>query len=363
MPHGRRLADALLTTDAAQRLRLMQAGLAMLVMAVGVLAMHYFVFAGRAPATAVWWWTTLSIGGMVVFFLLIRSGWSRRLADASLTLPQMVYALTCAAVAYALVGEGRGAVFPVVMVVLAFGIFQLRPPQVRGVCIYAVVLFGLVMALMAWHRPQVYAPAVELGHFIMIAAMMPAMAMVAARLARLRALLREQKAELADALERIQQLATHDELTGLVNHRHMDELLRQESQRCVRSGQSFCVALIDIDRFKDFNVRQGRAGADDALRRSAQTLKAAQRGADVLSRWGGDTFAVLLTDTRAGLARIGVDRMREQLAVVANGLPALTVSAGVAEHLAGETLGQTLERASLALRQAKEQGRNRVVVA
>jgi diguanylate cyclase (GGDEF)-like protein len=359
----RRLGDAVLTTDPVRRLRLAQAGLAMLIMALGVLAMHYFVVIGRAPAGPVLAWSSVTVGGMVVFFALIRSGWSQRVGDASLTLPQMVFALASAAVAYALVGAGRGAVFPVVMVVLAFGIFRLRPAQVWGVCLYAVVLFGAVMALMAWRRPEVFVPAVELGHFIMIATMMPAMAVVAERLGRLRALLRQQKQELARALAHIQQLATHDDLTGLVNQRHMQDLLRQESQRCVRSGQSFCFALLDIDHFKEFNARHGTGAADEALRRGADALKAAQRGADVLARWGGDTFAVLLTDTRVGLARVGVDRMRERLAAPANGLPVLTVSAGVAEHLAGEPLERTVQRAADALRQAKEQGRNRVMAA
>ena len=359
----RRLSDAVLTTDPAQRLRLSQAGLAMLIMALGVEAMHYFVWVGKANQLAVWWWSSVSIAGMLVFFVLIRSGWSARTADPSLTLPQMVFALASGAAAYALVGAGRGAVFPIVMVVLAFGIFRLRRGQVLGVCLYAVTLFGAVMALMAWRQPAIYEPAVELGHFIMIAAMMPAMAIVAERLGQLRALLRQQKVDLSSALDRIQQLATHDELTGLVNLRHMQELLRQEGQRCVRSGQPFCVALIDIDHFKAFNARHGTLAADEALRHCAQSLTAAQRGADVLARWGGDTFAVLLTDTRVGLARVGVDRMRERLAVPAGTLPALTISAGVAEHLAGEPLDHTVERAARALRQAKDQGRNRVMVA
>lgn len=109
--HLNRVGDALLTTQTAQRLRLAQAGLAMLLMSAGVLAMHYFVWAGTANAGAVWLWTAAALGGMSIFFGLIRSGWSRRFADPALTFPQMFYALACGAAAYALVGRAVAVCF------------------------------------------------------------------------------------------------------------------------------------------------------------------------------------------------------------------------------------------------------------
>jgi diguanylate cyclase (GGDEF)-like protein len=360
-----RMADVLLTTDPVQRLRLAQAGLAMLLMATGVIAMHYFVAVGSAPAAAVWAWTVASLAGMLVFFALIRSGWSCRWQDPSLTLAQMLYAITSGAVAYALVGEGRGGVFPIVMVILAFGLFQLRPRQVNGVGLFAVALFGVVMALMAWRRPEVYVPRVELGHFLMIATMMPAMSLLAGRLSRMRDRLRRQKADLAKAVVRIRELATRDALTGLPNRRHMLELMEQEHRRCVRSGHTFCLAMFDIDHFRDVNDRHGHAGGDELLRTLARELLAVMRLSDVLARWGGEEFVMMLSDSRAALARGGVERLRErvlQLRFELNGLPvAVTVSAGLAEHHAGETVAQTLERADKALQEAKAQGRNRVV--
>lgn len=361
------LADRLLTTDPVQRLRLGQAGLAMLLMAAGVVAMHYFVLVGSAPAGPVWTWTVVSLGGMVIFFVLIRTGWSRRLADPSMTLPQMLYAIASGVAAYMLVGEGRGGVFPIVMVIIAFGLFQLRPREVSAVGLFAVGLFGCAMALMAWLRPAVYAPRVELGHFLMIATMMPAMSVLAARFSRLRERLRRQKADLAHAVARIQELATRDELTGLVNRRHMQELMEQEHRRCVRSGHTFCLAVLDVDHFKDVNDRHGHAGGDEVLRTLAREMQSALRMSDVLSRWGGEEFVVMLSDSRAALARGGVERLRERvlgLRFEIDGRPlAVTVSAGLAEHHAGETTAQTLERADRALYEAKAQGRNRVVLA
>jgi diguanylate cyclase (GGDEF)-like protein len=364
---SRRALDALLTTDPVQRTRLAQAGLAMLLMSAGVAAMHYFVAVGSAPARPVWIWTLASLAGMLVFFVLIRCGWSRRLGDPSMTLAQMVYAIASGAVAYALVGEGRGGVFPIVMVILAFGLFQLRPREVHAVGLYAVALFGAVMALMAWQRPAVYVPRVEFGHFLMIATMMPAMSLLAGRLSRLRERLRRQKADLAQAVARIQELATRDELTGLPNRRHMLELMEQEHRRCVRSGRTFCLAVLDVDHFKLVNDRLGHAAGDAVLRTLARETQAVLRLSDVLSRWGGEEFVLLLSDSRAALARGGVERLRERVAQLRFDLegepPLITLSAGLAEHHAGESVAQTLARADKALYEAKAQGRNRVIVA
>jgi diguanylate cyclase (GGDEF)-like protein len=366
-PWRRRLIDALLTSDPVQRLRLSQAGLALLLMAVSVAALHYAAMVGGAAPGWVWAWSALSLGGLLAAYALIRSGWSQRLADPSLTVPQMVLAIACAAGAYALAGPLRGGVFPVLMVILMFGMFQLRPGRIAAVSLYAVLLFGAVMALLAWQRPAVYRPEVEFGHFLMVATMLPAVSLLSERLWRLRERGRRQREELAAALARIQQLATRDELTGLINRRHMVELLEQERQRCVRSGHTFCIALIDLDRFKDVNDRLGHAAGDAVLRRFAQEACAAIRAADVLARWGGDEFVLLLTGTTAGLGRSGVERLLARLAQHhgpdGGGGPGIGFSCGLTEHIAGEPVSQALERADRALYDAKAAGRGRVVVA
>lgn len=118
-------------------------------------------------------WSALTLLGMALFYALIRGGWSRRRADPSLTVPQMLFALTSAAVAYALLGAGRAAVFPAVMVVLVFGMFVASPRQMRWVSLYAVGLFGAVMTIKAVTAPQAYPAAIELGHFLLVATMVP----------------------------------------------------------------------------------------------------------------------------------------------------------------------------------------------
>lgn len=362
-----RLQDVLLSQDPVQRVRLEQAGLGMMVLAVAVAAMLYFVWSGAARPAPVLWWSGVTLAGMAGFFALIRSGRARGFSDPALTVPQMVFAITSAAVAYALLDGGRGAVFPVLMVVLMFGMFIASPRQMRWVSAYAVLLFGAAMALMAWLRPQRYPPLVEAGHFIVVATMVPAVAWLTLRLARMRRHARLQRAELAQALARLREHTTRDELTGLANRRHLQHLIEQEHQRCVRSGQGFCLAKLDIDRFKAINEAHGYAVGDAVLRAVADEAQRQVRVSDMLGRWGGDEFVLLMGDTRAALARGGLERLQQRVGAlrILHGSAALgvTLSAGLSEHLPGETVAQTLERAERALAEAKSQGRDRVVVA
>ncbi len=362
----RRLLDLLLTTEPVQRLRLAQAGLALLVMAAGVLAMHYFAWVGLAAWMPVLWWSVATLAGMAVFFALIRLGISRRWTEPSLTVPQMVFALTSGAVAYTLLGDGRGAVFPVVMLVLMFGMFVVSPRQMRWLSAYAVLLFAAAMAAMAVLNPRDYPLRVELGHFLLVATMMPAVSLLAARLSRLRHRSRLQRAELAQALARLREHTTRDELTGLVNKRHMLELMEQEHQRCIRSGQSFCLVVLDIDHFKPVNEAHGYTVGDAVLRAVAQEALRHVRVSDMLSRWGGEEFVLMMGDTRASLARGGLERLLQKVAAlrILHGTAAvgITLSAGLAEHHAGEAVADTLARAERALAEAKAQGTGRIAV-
>ena len=363
----RRLVDALLTTDPVQRVRLSQAALAMLMLAIAVVAMHYFVWAGIAAAGPVWWWSVFSLGGMVVFFALIRGGWARRLPEPSLTVPQMLYALTCSAVAYALLHEGRGGVFPIVLVILMFGMFVVTPLQMRWISAYAVTLFGVTMALMVWREPQTYPWKVELGHFLMVATMLPVASVLAGRLSRWREKLKAQRAELTQALARIREQATRDELTALANRRHMEEQLSQEHQRCIRSGQTFCLAMFNIDNFGAVNATHGVDVGDTVLRAVSQEAARHVRVSDSLARWGGDVFVLMMSDTRAALARGGLERLHQRVGALrilqGPAVVEVTLSCGLAEHHAGETVVDTLARAERAMGEARTQGRDRVVVA
>jgi diguanylate cyclase (GGDEF)-like protein len=365
-PQIQRLADVLFTADPRQRIRLTQCATAFALMLGSAAVLNYFAWIGLAqkgPAALLALAGVLGYGGCFAF---VRSGRNLALADPSLTAPQMLLGFIFSVASYVLSGPGRGTVFPIVMVILMFGMYSLPPDVMRRAGLMALAMFGAAMATMAWVEPEVYTPAVEAGHFFMLAIMLPAVSMLAGQLSRLREKLRRQKADLTDALTRIQDLATRDELTGLANRRHLQQLVELERQRGMRSGLPFCLAVIDVDHFKRINDSHGHPAGDRVLRNFAREALATIRGSDVLGRWGGEEFLLMMPNTRASLARLGVERLRlraEAMRIDLDGqMLSFTLSAGVVEHLAGESIADAIARADRALYAAKQQGRNRTVV-
>jgi len=363
----RPLIDALLTRDSAQRLRLSQTLLAAAVLVVSVVVLQFYVWTGVVAGLPALLWSGINLLGMLGFYAVQRLGLTRTLVEPSLTAQQIFFAVTSSAAAYALAGPARGAVFPALMLVMVFGVFVLAPRQMLAVVVYAVLLFAVVMAVMVHRRPDQYLVTVELGHFVMMATMLAAGAVLSVRITRVRLQSKQHRIELAQALLRLREGSTRDELTGLVNKRQMLALMEQEHQRCIRSGQTFCLAVLDIDNFRPTNEAHGYAVGDAVLRAVAEEAQRQVRAADVLSRWAEDDFVLMMSDSRAALARAGLERLHERVSAlrILHGQQALsvTLSAGLAEHHAGESVAQTLARAERALAEARTQGRGRVVVA
>ncbi|HET8870716.1 MAG TPA: GGDEF domain-containing protein [Aquabacterium sp.] len=180
---------------------------------------------------------------------------------------------------------------------------------------------------------------------------------------------RSQKAneELAGALRQIEELARVDALTGVFNRRHLMGCLETAVKRQERTGQSFCVILVDIDHFKRINDTYGHLTGDVVLKEVARALNKTLRATDICARYGGEEFVVLLEHTRAAQGLPCAERLRSLVASTRfEGLPAdfrVTVSLGVAEHLGCESVDCTLERADRALYRAKDGGRNQVALA
>lgn len=168
-------------------------------------------------------------------------------------------------------------------------------------------------------------------------------------------------------VRKLQHLSQHDGLTGLLNRRAMEYMLDREAQRLQRFGQPYAVMLVDIDHFKRVNDTYGHNVGDEVLCAFARALHTIMRESDVVGRWGGEEFLVLLPDTSPGQALAALDRLRKHLVnlQVAAGEPALraTLSGGVAAHDAHATLDRTIERADQALYAAKTAGRDRCLAA
>jgi diguanylate cyclase (GGDEF)-like protein len=151
--------------------------------------------------------------------------------------------------------------------------------------------------------------------------------------------------------------ARTDALTGLANRRAWEEIIAREMARAQRGQRPLCVALLDLDDFKTLNDQQGHLAGDRFLQRAAASWKREIRGADVLTRFGGDEFAVLLPDTDPARACEALERLRA--ATPAGG----RFSAGLARWQAGDEGDTLVARADAALYEAKRQGGGRTVVA
>ena len=367
--YWRRWTDWVLTTDKRQRIRLAMSGLAALLMVFCLVVMNAVAAAGLANAVHVRVWTVCSVLGLIVVYAAIRSGWSRRFKDPALTLAQILYAITCCAAAFVIAGPARGVTLPILAIILMFGIFGLTTRQMLGVLVYSLVAFGVASGVVAARDEPDYPTVVAAAYVGMVVVVLLSSTFLTTRVQSTREHLRRQKAELARALEQIRQLATHDDLTGLLNRRAMLDRMQLEQRRSLRSGSPLLIAQLDIDHFKAVNDTHGHAAGDLVLQSFADTVRRNVRDTDVLARWGGEEFVLLLCDTPAADAVALMERLRQavqamQVPVAQGGQPiTVTVSIGLARHTPADPLAGTLERADQALYAAKAGGRNRVVPA
>ncbi|GAB2881122.1 hypothetical protein GCM10027046_06660 [Uliginosibacterium flavum] len=163
----------------------------------------------------------------------------------------------------------------------------------------------------------------------------------------------------------LQRLAQQDALTGIANRRHFREEADRAIDRAERYGEPLSLVMLDLDHFKHVNDSYGHQAGDQVLLETVSRINSCLRKSDIAGRWGGEEFVVLLPHTDAAEALFAAERLRTALAASpiladANALT-ITLSAGFAQRLAGETLDSFIARADTALYQAKNSGRNRVV--
>lgn len=174
-------------------------------------------------------------------------------------------------------------------------------------------------------------------------------------------------AERARAEEQLAMAARADPLTGLMNRRAMLEQLEYQAARFQRNGTPFTLILADLDHFKSINDTYGHDAGDQALIEIAEQLKKGLRSQDLVARWGGEEFLILLPDTDLEGGLVAAEDLRECISAHALTLERetlrLTLSLGVSAYCAEQPLNACIKAADTALYQAKVQGRNRVVAA
>jgi diguanylate cyclase (GGDEF)-like protein len=352
------------THDPAQALRMRHTLLA----AVSYFSILGFVlycsYAGlsRLSPASTWVFVLLALGIYAAFYLAISSGWNTRLTDPSMTLTQLTASTLWMLIVLYYTEQVRGAVLILFLNNFIFGIFRLRTAQFLGAALFALAGYAVVIGLLAKYHPQSINLRIEVVQWVLLAMVLPWFAVIGAYISNIRSTLRQKNRDLEKALNTIERLASHDELTGAYSRRFFLDALRREKTRSDREHNTFCVAILDLDSFKAINDKHGHLAGDDVLREFAESVQFELRGSDYFARYGGEEFTLLLVDTDLNHASRILERIRQRIA--SNSFPhvgrSVTVSAGAAQYRLHEDVSGTLGRADRALYSAKAAGRNRV---
>jgi len=362
-----------LGSNPRQLMRVSQSLLVLVVYVVFAGVQHLEVVLGLIDPSQSWALTAWNLTGGICFYACIRSGLNLRLQTGrSLAIPQSMWAMVGITWSYAITGPARGAVILIMILVVVFTMFELNPSKARAVAAAAFAMLGTVMVWKALIDPTRYDPRVEGMHLLFSGIVLAAVSVLAVRIGKLRARLQDQRTdleqqrtELANALERIRALATRDDLTGLANRRAALDRMHDELAVRGRPEPLMSLAMMDIDQFKLINDRHGHAVGDIVLHRFSECAQTAVRAGDMLARWGGEEFLLVMPATAPAQAMAAMERVRQALRHasfddVAPGL-VVTFSAGVSECAGERDLEAAIARADAAMYEAKRAGRNRVV--
>lgn len=362
-----KLANHLFSPDPRLRNMLLYWAGSALFYSVSIVVLHLQAHAGYIEQAGADWLSWFMVAGLMLFALLIRLSVVLKIAPRHLAFLQALFGFACNMGGYMLMGEVRGATLVVMLVIMVFCTFSLRPRATRGLCVAGIVALGLTMSWMVANDPERYPLHIEVMHFLLGTSALLAVTLLTGEMSKLRSSLKQQKQELLTAVSKIRTLATIDELTCLANRRYMNEVLTAEERRRPDPDQPMCIALLDIDFFKSVNDKFGHDGGDSVLRTFAAAARSELRAADLLARWGGEEFLLMLPATEVNEAMLVLKRMAERVrAIDVPGLDMqrdVTFSAGLVKRIGSEPFAETITRADKAMYEAKSSGRDRVVAA
>lgn len=171
--------------------------------------------------------------------------------------------------------------------------------------------------------------------------------------------------ELQEELDSASKLVRHDQLTGVLNRRGLEEAFEKEAARAARRKTPLCVGLLDIDNFKKLNDSLGHDAGDAALIHLATVIRETMRPQDTCARFGGEEFVILLPDTSLDDAQKALVRLQRELTrryfLHNNDKQLITFSAGVTEMREEDNQASVMKRADEAMYSAKKTGKNRVI--
>ena len=301
---------------------------------------------------------------VVLFYALFRSGLNLRFGDPSLTAEMIAAAVLTLAYLMYHAAPARNALSLFYLVALLFGVLRLGTARLLVLALIAFVAHASVLALSG----SLQGAGAREGwvQLATLAIVLPWFGAMGGYVNRLRHRLSDSNRRLKEAVDRAEEMATRDVLTGVHNRRHLLNVLQREIARSTRLDTALSVCLLDIDDFKTVNDTLGHAAGDAVLKHFSTVAGAGLRAVDVFGRFGGEEFMLILPDSGAAGAATAAERIRTRIEkYVFPELPAgrcVTVTIGIATFAIGESGDALTARADQALYRGKDAGRNRVVV-
>ncbi len=353
--------------DRQTRIRLKQWLIAALTYAGSSVVMTIDHYLGWLSAHQLAAWLGFLVATQAFFYIAMRSGLSARWKDPAMTVVQILTGLLFADWAFLIAGPGRAIALMAMLIVLIFGAFLVHWKKMAMLTCFALASFGATLATLQWLRwihPGTATRAdlfLDLLYFATLVVMLPMAGVLAAQLSHLRSTLRTQRSALATALADVQRLAEFDELTGLANRRRASDYLATQEAQARLSGSGFSVVLIDLDNFKRINDTLGHGAGDKTLQAFADAARPLMRATDLMARWGGEEFLIVMPDTSTDAAYTAALRLLERVrAFPADKGGPISFSAGVAHWELGEPIATTVARADHRMYAAKHAGRNQI---
>lgn len=299
--------------------------------------------------------------GAIAPLVIIRSGWSKRFKDPICLMEQCIWANLMLVAAHFFSPIGKGALLGVLCQVQAFGFPSFSPRQARysGTAVLVMLVISWI-GMSLWGGPGFDAASEGLSMATACCVLLM-LTWQSYNYARSREKNHTERKELESAIAEVERLTTIDTLTGLYNRQHLHDVLGHETMRSASGTPGFCVALIDLDHFKQVNDTHGHQVGDEVLVGFAALANTAFRDTDTVGRWGGEEFLIVMPGgSQAPIDRLLVAVAQAKLSSQASELR-VTFSAGLAHHRVGESWADTLERADRALYAAKKAGRNQCI--
>ncbi len=371
---------AVLTHDSKQHRRKRFVAFSLVTHAFNVLCLALTVVQGWLAPPILVAFTGCALAGVGVFWYIVHRGWNLRLRDPSLVFAQLVFGITIAFLTMSQMGSvvGRGLFALTGMVSISYAASTLDRRHLLALMGLSA-LEALLMTSYVIRGLDVDARMAELVLLVVLLGVALQVCLYGSVQAALRTKIRERTESLDRAMRELRlanaalaserdaaaSRASQDELTGIFNRRHLEGELAVQIARSKRRGAPLTVALLDIDHFKRINDLFGHGVGDQALRHVAGVMSRNIRGGDVLGRYGGEEFLLIMPDTEVQSAAVLCNRLRDAVrASRPEGLREdrpVTLSGGLAELQPQEQREDLIQRADVALYQAKAEGRDRIV--